>query len=298
MTERRLMPFWKQEAGSTGLRFVDVGGWSRWFDTITTGRMAAGQSDGVRAFPPREGEHGAESWYFVTSGTAIFVQPDGTTILITPYDGIFLPPGSGGELRATSDLEWLVLSSHGGKPTPFSDAGGRGAATLIPNDRAGPAEIFRRAGIAPRQWPANSVGASHKPYWFYTVDDHSSWFHSACISCVAPGGATALHSHIETYEGPYESWYIVLEGTGLIRNEYEDFLFEGGPAGAFVPADTSHQLINNGTGFLWYLTISSRGTEPLRVDTYNTPAGAERPGYVDEYNRILASRADRGLPVP
>ncbi|WP_404478629.1 cupin domain-containing protein [Novosphingobium sp. BL-52-GroH] len=307
MNDLRVLPFRRDplafaaagEGAGSRFQYFDVDTVSRWFDTLAIGELPAHGSDDVRQFPAADGKGSAETWYFITSGTAEFVQPDGRVDLVSPYDGIYLGAGTGGQLRAGSQgLQWLVLGSDGGQPSLFSAAQGRGRSTLNPAGAAQPAEVFRRALLAPRQWPSNTVGASAKPYWFYTVDDHSKWFHSACISCIAPGGATALHSHIEAYEGPYESWYVVLSGTGLLRNEYEDFLFEGGPGGAFVPANTSHQLINNGTDFLWYLTISSRGTEPLRVDTYSMPAGAERPGYLEEYNRILAARADRGLPVP
>ena len=118
------------------------------------------------------------------------------------------------------------------------------------------------------------------------------------ISCLPPGGASTFHTHMENYEGPYETFYIVLDGTALIRNEYEDFVFTGGPSGVYVPADASHQIINNGEGLLWYLTLSSRGGVPLKIDVYNMPSGAERPGYLDEYNRIMAARQERGLPLP
>ena len=28
------------------------------------------------------------------------------------------------------------------------------------------------------------------------------------------------------------------------------------------------------------------------------PSGAERPGYLDEFNRIMAVRQEKGLPLP
>ena len=157
---------------------------------------------------------------------------------------------------------------------------------------------FDRRWVAPRQWPANSLGATAKPWWFYTVTASSKWYHSACVSSLPPGGASTFHTHMEPYEGPYETFYIVLQGTALIRNEYEDFVFEGGPSGVYVPADASHQIINSGDGQLWYLTISSRGGVPLKVDVYNMPSGAERPGYLEEFNRIMAMRQENGLPLP
>ena len=305
MSRPSIVPFWtpgdkrarngSHQAG--GYRFVDVGAQSLWFDTLMAGGLGPGESDGERVF---DASSTAETWYYVTSGTAEFVQPDGTVEVLAPYDAVYLAPGAGGELRAAAEskVDWFALSCDGGKPTPFSETRGRGAATLRSSKGAKPADIFRRIEVAPRNWPGNSIGASPRPWWFYSVDDRSKWFRAGCIGCLPPGGATALHSHLEEYEGPYESWYIILSGTGMIRNEYGDHIFTGGPSGAFVPANASHQLINNGTDFLWVLTTSSRGTEPLRVDTYSTPAGAERPGYLEEYNRIIAARRERGLAIP
>ena len=305
MPRPSITPFWAagDKRGKSGhdqssrYRFVDVTDKSRWFDALMTASLEPGESDGCRVF---DANSTAETWYYVASGTAEFVQPDGTVEILSPYDAIYFRPGTGGELRAPagSKVSWFALSCDGGKATAFSATGGRGAGTLRQSEAAKPADIFRRIEVAPRNWPGNSIGASPRPWWFYSVDDRSKWFRAGCIGCLPPGGATALHSHLEEYEGPYESWYIILSGTGMIRNEYEDYIFEGGPAGAFVPANASHQLINNGTDFLWVLTTSSRGTEPLRVDTYSTPAGTERPGYLEEYNRIIAARRDRGLPVP
>jgi hypothetical protein len=66
----------------------------------------------------------------------------------------------------------------------------------------------------------------------------------------------------------------------------------------FVPCDAPHQISNNGDDFLWYYTLSSRGDAELVLDTYAIPSGVDRPGYLEEYNRIIASRAARGLPIP
>lgn len=297
----RLVPFyrnWPEELRSDAHReFVDLGDRSRWFDTLVTTDIAAGSTDGPRVYAD---ESKAETWYYITRGKADVVLPDGKVERIEPFDAVFFAPGTGAELRATADspLTWLTLSSGGGSETPFSEKGRRGASTATKLTHALSPEIFRRKRTAPRQWPANKLGASAKPWWFYTVEDRSRWFHSGCISCIAPGGASTFHSHMERFEGPYETWYIVLQGTAFVRNEYEDFLFEGGPSGVFVPADASHQIINNGDDLLWYLTISSRGGEPLRVDVYNMPSGVERPGYLEEYNRIIGVRTANGLPVP
>ena len=288
------------QSGGGRLSYIDLGTDSRWFDTLAIVEIPAGGSDGMRVYPG--GEAGtAETWYIIAEGQGDLVSPDGKTTRVRPYDGIWFGPGSAGELRASAGtaMRWLVVSSDGGKATPFSATGGRGASTrvAVPNAAASPV-YFDRRWVAPRQWPANRLGATAKPWWFFTVDDYSKWYHSACISCIAPGGASTFHTHMEEYEGPYETFYIVLNGTALIRNEYEDRVFVGGPAGVYVPADASHQIINAGEGLLWYLTLSSRGGNPLTLDVYNTPSGTDRPGYLEEYNRIIRQRGINGLPVP
>jgi mannose-6-phosphate isomerase-like protein (cupin superfamily) len=296
----KLVPFERETAaeervdGATRQGFNDLGETSRWFDTIVTSDLASGETDGPRVFPS------AETWYFLVDGDAEFVNPNGSVETLSRFDGVFFLPGTGGELRATSGhgLTWLTIASAGGSPTPFSSDGGRGEASRGDISTAKPPIPFRRRQIATRQWPANPLGASAKPWWFYTVDDESQWFHSACISCIAPGGSSTFHSHMERFEGPYETFYINLSGTAFVRNEYEDFLFDAPPGGVYVPADASHQIINNGEDFLWYLTISSRGDTPLRVNTYDMPSGVDRPGYLEEYNRIIAARAANGLPTP
>lgn len=279
---------------SPSYSFIDIKKSSRWFDKLVVAGLPANGVE-TSAYP----DDGSETFYLFSRGGGELLLPDGSRKIIRAYDGVFFGSGSGGELRAGPDgLEWLAVSTNGGKPTPYAD-GNTDKVMAKPGTRAAKAPIaFDRRWIAPRQWPANKLGATAKPWWFYTVDGTSSWYHSACISCLPPGGASTFHTHMETYEGPYETFYIVLNGTALIRNEYEDFVFTGGPSGVYVPADASHQIINNGEGLLWYLTLSSRGGVPLKIDVYNMPSGAERPGYLDEYNRIMAARQERGLPLP
>jgi mannose-6-phosphate isomerase-like protein (cupin superfamily) len=280
-------------------QFVDLDSASRWFDTLVINRLATGESDGARAFPAADNGNPTEVWYLIVSGVATFVQSGGRRELLNPYDGVYFGDRMSGELVAQNGpVTWLTIASAGGGATPFSKRGGRIGSTS-PGPSSRPAIIFSRKYIAPRQWPANTLGASAKPWWFYTVSDQSRWFHSACVSCIAPGGSSTFHSHMERFEGPYETFYIALKGTALIRGEYQDYLFEGtAPAGVYVPANGAHQIINNGEDLLWYLTISSRGNTPLLVDVYNMPSGADRPGYLDEYNRIIAARRARGLQLP
>jgi mannose-6-phosphate isomerase-like protein (cupin superfamily) len=303
LTRKPLVPFTRASAdetrscGATRQAFHDLADASLWFDSVVTSDLDPGASDGVRTYPAD-----VETFYQVVAGEGELVFADGTVEPLRQFDGVFFTPGASGELRATGDLPltWLTISSAGRESTPFTAANGRGDGLLerAAGDVLAP-EIFRYKTTAPRQWPSNPLGASAKPWWFYTVNDHSRWYHTACIACVAPGGASTFHTHMLDFEGPYETWYIVLRGSALIRSEFEDFVFDfDAPCGVFVPCDAPHQISNNGDDFLWYYTLSSRGDAELVLDTYAIPSGVDRPGYLEEYNRIIASRAARGLPIP
>ena len=157
--------------------------------------------------------------------------------------------------------------------------------------------LFRFKDTFPVQWHENKIGATHRPWWFYNVSDVSDWFNIFCISVLQPGQSEGFHSHLPEHEGPYECWYLVFRGRGQVRTEYADYDVESLDA-AFMPPNASHQMRNNSTEPLWYGTLSSRGGHPLRVDTYAMECSEARPGYMEEYNRIMAVRRKNGLPVP
>ena len=287
----------RRMSGATTQHFVDVGEVSRWFDTLVICDLPAGETDRPRVHPA---DSATETWYQLVSGSGVLVLPDRTEEPVRQFDAVFFSPGTGAELRTTSDepLIWLIVSTAGGPPTHYSAAEGRGEGTLASLSGSAAPRLFRRSQIGPRQWPANTLGATAKPWWFYTVDTNSRWYHSNCVSCIAPGGSSTFHTHMERFEGPYETCYIALRGSALIRSEYGDTTFAERPSGVFVPSDASHQILNNGEEDLWYCTLSSRGDAPLVLDTYAVPSGADRPGYLEEFNRIMAARAARGLVVP
>jgi oxalate decarboxylase/phosphoglucose isomerase-like protein (cupin superfamily) len=133
-------------------------------------------------------------------------------------------------------------------------------------------------------------------WWFYSVVDKAKWFSMACIGCLLPGQSASMHTHSPEMEGPYECWYVVLEGKGELRTEFADYPLERFDA-AFMPPGAAHQMRNAGTEPMYWLTLSSRGGAPLKVDVY-AHQPAERPGYRDEYKRIMKSRKERGLRVP
>lgn len=160
-----------------------------------------------------------------------------------------------------------------------------------------PIKLFRFKDTFPVQWHENKIGATHRPWWFYDVRDVSDWFNIFCLSCLQPGQSEGFHSHLSEHEGPYECWYLVFDGEGQVRTEYADYHVERFDA-AFMPPNSSHQMRNNSDKPLWYATLSSRGGHPLRVDTYAMECSEARPGYLEEYERIMAVRKQNGLPVP
>ena len=158
-------------------------------------------------------------------------------------------------------------------------------------------KIFRREKQNSIFWHRNKVGASDRFWWFYDVKDVSQWFTAFCIGVLEPGQSEAFHTHRNETEGPYECWYVVLEGQGELRTEFEDHPL-GKFDAAFMPPDSSHQMRNAGTERLWYGTISSRGNSPLVVDTYGVSCSEDRPGYQEEYDRIMDVRRANGLATP
>lgn len=159
------------------------------------------------------------------------------------------------------------------------------------------AEIFRFTDQSPVMWHENKIGATNHPWWFYRVDHVSQWFTAMCISVLQPGEACGFHSHRDETEGPYECWYMCLEGQGQLRTEYFDTVLDTYDT-AFMPTGCSHQFRNVGREPVWWMTLSTRGGHALKVDTYAIECSEDRPGYTEEYNRIMESRKARGLPTP
>jgi mannose-6-phosphate isomerase-like protein (cupin superfamily) len=158
-------------------------------------------------------------------------------------------------------------------------------------------EIFKRENLPLIRWHENKIGGTNMPWWFYDVSDVSKWFSMMCISVLQPGEAGGFHSHRDETEGPYECWYLVMKGNGELRTEYFDTPLSEFDA-AYMPTGASHQFRNGGSEPVWWMTLSSRGGQPLRVDTYELECSEARPGYMEEYERIMAARKARGLPTP
>ena len=172
--------------------------------------------------------------------------------------------------------------------------GGEAPADYSVDSQHPAAEIFRMKDQTQIRWHENNIGGTDHPWWFYKVSELSRWFSMMCISCLMPGECNGFHSHMEDTEGPYESWYMVLKGEAQLRTEYRDTTLREFDA-AFMPPNASHQFRNISTAPCWWMTISSRGGQPLKVDTYSLECSEARPGYMEEYNRIIGARRSRGL---
>lgn len=179
--------------------------------------------------------------------------------------------------------------------------GGRGPTQIDHGFEVDPAHpevrIFHLADQSVIRWHENKIGSTDHPWWFYEVADVSKWFHTACISVLQPGESCGFHSHLDTTEGPYECWYFTLRGRGQLRTEYFDTDLPEFSC-AFMPTNASHQYRNNSLEPVWWLTLSTRGGQPMKVDTYQYECSEARPGYMEEYERIMEARRSRGLPTP
>jgi mannose-6-phosphate isomerase-like protein (cupin superfamily) len=158
-------------------------------------------------------------------------------------------------------------------------------------------EIFHLKDLPIIRWHENKIGGTDHVWWFYDVRNVSQWFAAGCVSCLQPGEAAGFHSHREETEGPYECWYLVMQGEGQLRTEYFDAVLPQFSA-AFMPPGASHQMRNVSTEPMWWFTLSTRGGHPLAVDTYAVECSEDRPGYMEEYERIMEARSRNGLATP
>jgi mannose-6-phosphate isomerase-like protein (cupin superfamily) len=74
---------------------------------------------------------------------------------------------------------------------------------------------------------------------------------SFIIGNIAPGGGTERHKHEHE-----EELYYIIEGSGLWKIGDEEFLGKPGAA-LYVPADTEHSMVNNGSERLKMILLHS-----------------------------------------
>lgn len=144
---------------------------------------------------------------------------------------------------------------------------------------------------------SEKTGASERPEWFVAFD--SEWFYTSDLVKLEPGDAIDFHSHLPEHEGAVEEYYWIYEGDAELRTEYRDE-----PLGSYelmyYPPGASHQICNTGTETVWFgawISVGGQGGA-FELDPEEGWGLENRPGYVDEYRRIMAARADRNLPLP
>ena len=125
--------------------------------------------------------------------------------------------------------------------------------------------------------------------------DELEWFSDSAVMKLEPGGSTGLHTHFDN-EGPHEEVYWVLEGDARVVTEYRDARLRRFDC-AFFPTGNPHGIENAGTDTLWVAVCGARGGIESEFDLADLEI-SERPGQVEEYERVMAARKQRGLPLP
>jgi mannose-6-phosphate isomerase-like protein (cupin superfamily) len=142
---------------------------------------------------------------------------------------------------------------------------------------------------------APEVGCTaDRPDWITTTEG-LEWFSDSVVMRLEPGAYTSIHTHFEN-EGPHEEIYWVVDGTARLLTEYRDTTLERFDC-AFFPTNNPHGIGNVGTDTLWVAAWGARGGVEGEFDLDDLEV-SERPGQVDEYERVMAARKKRGLPLP
>lgn len=243
------------------------------------------------------------------------------------FDTAFCPPGAAHQFRniGTEPCRLVMWVSAGGNGTPLN------LAETEPVDRPGYIEEYKRIlaarkkhglplppsvdskydgeigdrpeptvkrfrDVQPEMMPEmKETGGSKRPEWF-TRFDGSQWFYMGVLVKLSPGEQVDFHSHLQEYWGSFEEFYWIYGDEAELRTEYRDEPLRRYDL-MFYPPEASHQVRNTGTNTLWIGAWTSAGNEDVAFDLEADEA-EDRPGYVEEYKRIMAARKQRGLPLP
>lgn len=307
-------------------RFPDA----EWLPIATLYALDPGEATGFRSHAP-ETDGPMERTYRVLSGAAELRTEHGDERL-GRFDVAFCPAGAAHQFRnAGTERCWIASwVSDGGAgtarkaiETPLADRPGyvdeyeRIVAARADRDLPVPLEyrdgvdafdaptegrprpiVQRFPETSPARIPGSDrIDASARPTWFHDVD--ADWFHGGSLLKLEPGERVAFHSHLPEHEGAFEDAYWVFGDGGELRTEYWDERLEPYDAMHFPPG-AAHQVRNVGTDTLWFGSWTSVGDEDgaFELDPDGGFAPEDRPGYVEEYDRIMAARKERGLPLP
>lgn len=243
------------------------------------------------------------------------------------FDTVFCPAGAAHQFRniGTESCRFVMWVSAGGKDTPLN------LAETEPADRPGYIEEYERIiaarkarglrlpngedsrfegklgnrpeplvsrfrDLQPEMMPEmKETGGSGRPEWFTRLDE-SQWFYMGVLVKLDPGEQVDFHTHLEEHWGPFEEFYWVYGDEAELRTEYRDVPLSEYDL-MFYPPEASHQVRNTGTDTIWIGAWTAAGTEDVEFDLEADDAEV-RPGYIEEYKRIMAARKQRGLPLP
>lgn len=300
---------------------------AKWLDLGFLIRLEPGQTTPFHAHT--HGEVGnVERVYRVVRGSGELRTVYADTPL-DRFDVVYCPTGAAHQIRndSTDDL-WLCGWINAG-----ADSLDYSLEAVAPRDRPGYPEAFERFNAArharglslpPYIDPADQApdemgpepvvksfrdthaitmqastktGGDERREWFTDLSESQHFFVADLIR-LDPGEQVNFHTHQEQYEKYFEEAYWVYAGEGKLRTEYWDRSMS--PLDLmYFPPGAAHQVANVGTETLWFGAMTSVGPEDPEFNLESTEQTVEdRPGYVEEYRRILAARKLNDLSLP
>ncbi|WP_418286451.1 cupin domain-containing protein [Halorubrum sp. DTA46] len=204
---------------------------------------------------------------------------------------------SGSETRGRAEYEQIMATrAERGLSTAPGDDGDDGNHVGSPNaDRPEPAvEAF--TDLQPKtRYEAPAVGCNADWLAWMSNFDELDRISDSSVMKLEPGEYTSLHTHFDN-EGPHEEIYWVMEGEARLVTEYRDERMSRFDC-AFFPTGNSHAIGNVGLDTLWVGAWGARGGVKGEFDLSDLEI-SERPGQTEEYERVMAARKKRGLPLP
>lgn len=163
------------------------------------------------------------------------------------------------------------------------------------DDRPDPS-VTRFAEKRPKMFHASPEVGTHtdRPDWIYTFPE-SQWVSQCVVVRLDPGVFIGFHAHMEN-EGPVEELYWVLNGSARLQTEYRDTALEQFDC-AYFPTGCTHTVGNVSSERVWVAAWLSKGGQDGEFDIDDLET-SERPGLAEEFERVMAARKKRGLPLP
>lgn len=298
---------------------------SLWFDGLELAKLDPGAYTDFQSH--REAVEGPlERVLRVFSGQGV-LRTERRNEPLERFDHVAVPTGAAYQLGNTGTEPLWVASWY--------STGGNGAlaeSTLEPADRTGARAEYERImaareerGLstapdydgsdvespdADRPEPTTSAFADLQPKTRYEAPavgcnadwlawmsnfDELEWISDSSVMKLEPGGYTSLHTHFDN-EGPHEEIYWVIAGEARLVTEYRDERMRRFDC-AFFPTGNPHAIGNVGSDTLWVAAWGARGGAEGEFDPSDLEI-SERPGQTEEYERVMAARKHRGLPLP